>query len=50
MHPDYDHFGIYSINFQTRQISITNQQFSGNNNPISIKSTIVWVKIFEKRA
>ena len=49
MHPDYNHF-VYSINFQKMQIPATQTSiFPGNNNPFSIKPTVLWVKISEKK-
>ena len=40
---------LYSINFQIRQIQATNQRcFSGNDNPFSIKPTVVRIKTSEK--
>ena len=41
MHPDYDHF-VHSITFQKMQIPATNQYFS-------IKPTVAWVKILERK-
>ena len=39
---------LYSMNFQIRQIQTKKQHlFSGNNNPFSIKPTVVWIKISE---
>ena len=39
---------LYSINLKKCQIQATWQHFHGSNNPFSIKSTVVWIKISEK--
>ena len=48
MHPDYDHFYIpltsKKVKFQPK-INI----FSGNKNPFSIKPSVLWAKISEKK-
>ena len=49
MHADYDHF-VCSITFQKKyKFQPKSSIFSRNNNPFSIKPTVVWVKIFEKK-
>ena len=48
MHLDCDHFYI-SLTFKKGKFQRQTNIFPGNNNPFSIKSTVVWVKLSEKK-
>ena len=49
MHPDYDH--LYCIPLISKKVKFQPQTsiIPGNSNPFSIKPTVVWVKISEKK-
>ena len=49
MHPDYDH--LYYIPLISKKVKFQPQTsiIPGNSNPFSIKPTVVWVKISEKK-
>ena len=49
MNLDYNHLYIPLTFKYTRQISATSQHFFWQNNLFSIKSTVVWVRISEKK-
>ena len=48
MHPDYDHLYI-PLTYKKGKFQPQTNIFFGNNNSFSIKLTVVWVRISEKR-